>query len=348
MKARVTFPDVGEIFMRQPTPGSDRMSIDTESRDAASPLIDDQERPDPNEEMNMQVYYPESSHQQDRVATDVVSNDSRQLQAGSSNHAFDSASARDSTPRKRAAGLDLRPLKIDNASVESPTNHNRISVDRLRQRRRSTHRTLVPKSSPVQNLKNASSPHSNKSTPDSAKTDLSFASTATQATLSGSSATTTPLLAVESPDSPYTPSEDQLICRDCGQVFNTPGQQKYVSSQTSSASPQHRNNPILTPPFRKHYYRQHKLRHVCDICVRPFGVKADLERHEHTVHSDLFRSNKRFWCTIPGCKTPTQEWKRKDNFTRHVRSCEARAARVAGANGASGKGKERALDMDCG
>jgi len=130
MQARVTFPDFGEIFLRQPTPDSNRMSIDTEQTDAASPLINDQERPDANEERNMQIYHPEIPHQQDRAATDVVTSDSRRLQAGSSTHTFDSASTRNSAPSKRAAGLDLCRLETNNTSVESPSNHNRISVDR--------------------------------------------------------------------------------------------------------------------------------------------------------------------------------------------------------------------------
>jgi hypothetical protein len=78
-------------------------------------------------------------------------------------------------------------------------------------------------------------------------------------------------------------------------------------------------------------------------------MRADLERHEHTVHAEFFRSNKRSWCTVPGCPTPNKEWKRKDNFTRHVRSCEARAA-VAAAGVVvvvdKGKGKERALVVE--
>jgi hypothetical protein len=76
--------------------------------------------------------------------------------------------------------------------------------------------------------------------------------------------------------------------------------------------------------------------------MRPFGVKADLDRHEHTVHADRFRSEKRSWCTIPGCPTPNKEWTRKDNFNRHVRSCETRAA--AAVSRGHGKGKERAVE----
>ena len=333
---RIASEHVVAIHQQEPAADSNEISIDIE-RGAVLPPGNDFEQSEPYDDMPMQIDSPESSHHHSGSnAADVIIGDSKHPQAVDSTPTFKPASALNSAPRRRVADRDLHPLEIDNTIATPFNNEDRILIDRSRQGRRPHQRALVPKTSPVQSPKTTSTLISSKSTPDSARTDLSFASTATQATLSGSSAIATPSLAVESPVTPYTPSESQLVCRDCGQVFNTPGQQKYVFSfRTSSASPQYRNNivPILITSFRKHHNRQHKLRYVCDICVRPFGVRADLERHEHTVHSDLFRSNKRFWCTVPGCKTPTQEWKRKDNFTRHVRSCEARAARVAGANG---------------
>ncbi|KAH7394311.1 hypothetical protein BKA66DRAFT_411035 [Pyrenochaeta sp. MPI-SDFR-AT-0127] len=81
---------------------------------------------------------------------------------------------------------------------------------------------------------------------------------------------------------------------------------------------------------RNHHNRKHNLRYTCVVCTVPFGLRADLERHEHTVHSDLFRSERRFWCTVPGCAIPKKEFNRKDNFDRHVERCRRTAAKGKG------------------
>ena len=216
-----TSENVVAVHQQKPAAGSNEISIDVE-REAVSPRSNDFEQSEPYDDMSMQIDHPDNSHHPGSNAADVIISDSQHPQAVNFAPTYNPASSLNSSPYRRSADRNLHPLETDNTMAAS-------FIDPSIQRRRPSQRTLVPKSSPVENLKNTSSPNSSKSTPDSAKTDLSFASTATQATLSGSSAITTPLLAAESPASPYTPSGDQLICRECGQLFNTPGQQKYVS-----------------------------------------------------------------------------------------------------------------------
>ena len=230
MQPSVTFPDAHEHHMRQPTPDNTGTSTDTERRDAASPLSNELENYDSCEETHMQIDHPEGFHQHNRVATDVIFSDSQHSQAAGSYHTFDPTSARNSTPGKRVASRDLLPLETDNTDVETPSNYNRITNDYSRQRHQ---RKLIPRTSPLQNPESTSSPQSSKSTPNSARTDLSFVSTATKATLSGSSAVTTPSFAAKSPATLYTLSDNILICRDCGQEFSTPGKQKCVPSRLS-------------------------------------------------------------------------------------------------------------------
>lgn len=233
MQPTVTFPDVVEIFMRQPTPQSDSMLVDTEQSNAASPLINDHERHDSDVKMNIQIDQPESSHHHGRVATHEVPSDSRHPQAAEPVHAFDPAFSHKSAPRRRAAGPALRPLDTENTDAESASSYNCMPKDRSRQRRRPNPRTLAPKSSPLGTSKTAPSPQSSRSTPDSARTELSFASKATHSTSPNSSIITIQSLGAESPATPFTPSDNKLTCRDCGQVFNTPGQQKCVFSLPS-------------------------------------------------------------------------------------------------------------------
>ena len=228
MQPRVTFPDVVEILMRQPTPDSDGMFIDTEQGDAASPLITNHKRYDSDEAMNVQIDQPEGSHHHGRVTTDEISSDSRHPRAAGPVHTFDTAFSQKSTPHRRAAGSTLRPLDTENTDAESASSYNRMPKDRSRQRRRPNPRTLAPKSSPLGTSNTVSSPQSSRSTPDSARTELSFASKATHSTSPNSSIITTQSFGAESPTTPFISSDNKLICRDCGQVFNTPGQQKCV------------------------------------------------------------------------------------------------------------------------
>ncbi|KAH7075186.1 hypothetical protein FB567DRAFT_185411 [Paraphoma chrysanthemicola] len=66
--------------------------------------------------------------------------------------------------------------------------------------------------------------------------------------------------------------------------------------------------------FEKHYERKHVRRHECDKCKASFILKADLERHKNTVHQ--VGSGTRYHCTKGDC---TQEFRRKDNLSRHIK-----------------------------
>ncbi|CAN9104762.1 unnamed protein product [Alternaria alternata] len=315
MQSTETSTNADELHMREPTPNWNRTSIDVGQRANAWPLRDTKNQLDL--EIQRQIGETEGTPEHDKMEVDAISTFSPTPRAAGPSRAFSPPLVSNLAPRRRVAVLDLHPLETDNRKAERDNDQSKGRDSNLNQRRRQKQRTLMPKSSSPQNSKTTSSPQSSKSTPDSAKTKLSFASTATNAThaTSPGSAITTPSMATESPASSWSPQENSLECQTCGQLFSTAGRQK------------------------KHYNRIHNLRYVCDICARPFGVRADLERHEHTVHAEFFRSLKRSWCTIPGCPTPNKEWKRKDNFTRHVRSCEARAA-----DKNKLKGKERAVE----
>jgi hypothetical protein len=70
---------------------------------------------------------------------------------------------------------------------------------------------------------------------------------------------------------------------------------------------------------RKHYYRKHNKRFKCTVpgCRQdPFGLKADLRRHERSCHPDMFPVSS-FPCTVPGCSS---RYSRLDNLKRHIRS----------------------------
>jgi hypothetical protein len=225
-----TFAVADELYMRQPTPESNRMSMDTQQAEAASPLSNDMAQAHVYAEVHMQIDHQNSPRRHGRVAVDMISSDSPHPPTVNPIHAFIPAPTRNLIPRRRVAGRDLRPLETDNTKGEASKPQNHINIDRSKQRRRPNQRPLLPKSPPLQNPKNASSPQSSKSTPDSARTDSSFASasTATQATSPGSSVITTPSHGTGSPATPFTPSDQQLVCRDCGKTFQTPSGQKCV------------------------------------------------------------------------------------------------------------------------
>ncbi|EFQ86236.1 hypothetical protein CFE70_000098 [Pyrenophora teres f. teres 0-1] len=140
--------------------------------------------------------------------------------------------------------------------------------------------------------------HSNKSSPISATTTTT---------------TTSPTSSITPSTSPISPSTPVFQCPSCRLTFRTPGLR------------------------RNHHNRRHNLRYTCIVCTAPFGLRADLDRHQYTRHPEQYRAADRFWCTVEGCENPGKEWSRKDNFERHVRRCEGKGER------SKGKGKERAV-----
>ena len=218
--------DHNEFDMRQPTPDGNRTFIDTAQGEAILPLSHDLAQAHPDDEMEMQIDHPKSPSIQRETIFDVVSSDSSNPRAEDTVPVFVPASTPDLAPRKRVAGRDLSRLETSNSEAESLDNRDRTNIDRSRQRRRHHQRALLPKTSSPRSANVTASPQSSKSTPDSARTDLSFASTATHVPSPGSSVITTPSIDADSPATPFTPSDNKLICRDCGQVFSTPGQQK--------------------------------------------------------------------------------------------------------------------------
>jgi len=218
--------DLNRLDMRQSTPDGNRTYIDTTQEEATSPLSRDLAQALPDEEMEMQIDHPRGPSIQRETIFDVVSSDSPNTRAEDPVSVFVPASTPDLAPRKRVAGRDLSRLETNNSEAESFDNRERTNIDRSRQRRRHHQRALMPKTSSPRSANVTASPQSSKSTPGSARTDLSFASTATHIPSPGSSVITTPSTGADSPATPFTPSDNKLICRDCGQVFSTPGQQK--------------------------------------------------------------------------------------------------------------------------
>ncbi|KAG9189029.1 hypothetical protein G6011_05897 [Alternaria panax] len=308
MHSRTTSPAPDELHMQEPAPDSDKVSIDIEQGETAWSQRNDLYS-DP--EVLTQIYRPKSPVKHDVLAVNVIPALSPIAQLSGPSRAMAPDPPFNLAPRKRAAGQVLCPLETDNAKTTPFNKRHGIANNRSNPRKRLNPRTLMPKPSSPKIQKATSSPQSSKSTPSSAETDSTFASTATHAISPASSAITTPSASAESPaTNPFSPVEESILkCQTCGQMFQTPGGQK------------------------KHYNRQHNLRFTCDICMRPFGVKANLDRHEHTVHADRFQSEKRSWCTIEGYPTPNKEWPRKDNFTRHVESCKS----DGGSGGQSGE-----------
>ncbi|RMZ74639.1 C2H2 type zinc finger domain [Pyrenophora seminiperda CCB06] len=213
-----------------------------------------------------------------------------------------------STPRGKLAnarGLqELHPL-----SVIDVTGYAREEATQ-NQKKRPNQRILTTATSSSSHTRYTTTPpsHSEESTPTSANIDTSPASSITPSFSSPATTTAT----TQSPVSPFTDTEKPIFkCPDCRQTFRTPGLR------------------------RNHHNRRHNLRYTCIICTAPFGLRADLERHQFARHPEHFRAADRFWCTIVGCENPGKEWSRKDNFERHVKRCEARSAKR--------RGKERAV-----
>ncbi|KAH7383329.1 hypothetical protein BKA66DRAFT_93872 [Pyrenochaeta sp. MPI-SDFR-AT-0127] len=89
---------------------------------------------------------------------------------------------------------------------------------------------------------------------------------------------------------------------------------------------------------RSHYNRKHNLRFLCKICGAAFGLRRDLQRHEHTVHKDRQNSQAGFRCTNIGCATPNKAFNRRDNFMRHVERCRQTITKGKGSASTSAPG----------
>jgi hypothetical protein len=213
------------LHQREHKSSSNGMFADIEQGKASWPLSDDLAQDHVYPEEQMQIDHSESSPEHRQMVVDVVTSISPTTRPVGQSRAITPASAPNLAPRKRVAGFDLRPLETDNAKTRPFNNQNGINNDGSKQGRRPNQRTLMPKSSSPRNVKATASPQSSKSTPDSARTDSSFASTATYAASLGS-AISTPSIGTKSPANSFNPSESNLTCRDCGKTFQTPGQQK--------------------------------------------------------------------------------------------------------------------------
>jgi hypothetical protein len=218
---RTTCSITDDLHQREQTSSSNGVFADIEQGKASWPLSDDLAQDHAYPEEQMQIDHSESSPEHRQMAVDVVTSISPTTRPVGQSRAFTPASAPNLTPRKRVAGFDLRPLETDNAKTRPFNNQNGINNDGSKQRR-PNQRTLMPKSSSPRNVKATASLQSSKSTPDSARTDLSFASTATHAASPGS-AITTPSIGTESPANSFSPSDSNLTCRDCGKTFQTLG-----------------------------------------------------------------------------------------------------------------------------
>ncbi|PSN75293.1 hypothetical protein BS50DRAFT_37479 [Corynespora cassiicola Philippines] len=65
--------------------------------------------------------------------------------------------------------------------------------------------------------------------------------------------------------------------------------------------------------LRKHIHRRHTPRYSCSMCnQKPFGLRADLNRHISSRHPDT--SSK----TLHQCPACGKSFPRKDNLLRHV------------------------------
>lgn len=69
--------------------------------------------------------------------------------------------------------------------------------------------------------------------------------------------------------------------------------------------------------LNSHVNRKHDQRYKCDSCHRAFNLRADLLRHESSVHTlaSAWR------CMNEPCLKPGKVFARKDNFRRHVKTC---------------------------
>lgn len=269
-----TSSDSCELRSPEPIYGSidNEMSTDIDQEEASWPLANNhhlaQDLPHPEGQAHIRNLKNPPKHS--KVAVDMTSDDFQHTRLADPVHAFVPASTPNLAPCKRIAGLDLHPLNTANASIEPSEDHDNRRTTLLNQRRRPNQRTLMPKSSSPRDLQIPPSPQSSKSTPDSARTDLSFASTVTSVTLPGSAITTPSSAEIRSPANASSPGENYLTCRDCGKTFQTPGQQKCVFPFTKvCSSPTMKSNPassnILTrasketlqsstqPPLRMRY-----------------------------------------------------------------------------------------------
>ncbi|KAI2486967.1 hypothetical protein Ptr902_01100 [Pyrenophora tritici-repentis] len=195
---------------------------------------------------------------------------------------------------------DLHRLSIIDVPSESSHDHGKSTQKQEKRRNQRSHMMETSSSTSF------STPlsYSNKSSPISTTTSPASSTTPSSTTTSPSTTTTTS----HSPTSPSTPV---FQCPSCRLTFRTPGLR------------------------RNHHNRRHNLRYTCIVCTAPFGLRADLDRHQYTRHPEQYRAADRFWCTVEGCENPGKEWSRKDNFERHVRRCEGRG------EGRRAKGKER-------
>jgi hypothetical protein len=248
-----TSSDANRVRMRESTPDSITMNVDTEQGEAAWPLSNEDISYHPNQEVQMDIEQAKSTPEHDKMEVDAVSTFSPIPRAAGPSRALSPPLVSNLAPRKRVAVLDLPPLETDNGKAERSNDQSKGRDSHLNQRRRPNQRTLMPKSSSPRDLKTLPSPQSSKSTPDSARTDSSFASTATHVTLPGSAITTPSSAEIRSPANASSPGENYLTCRDCGKTFQTPGQQKCVFPFTKvCSSPTMKSNPassnILTRP----------------------------------------------------------------------------------------------------
>ncbi|KAH7068733.1 hypothetical protein FB567DRAFT_419157, partial [Paraphoma chrysanthemicola] len=111
-----------------------------------------------------------------------------------------------------------------------------------------------------------------------------------------------PSSSVISGASPLVVHDEPLYaCAQCHQKFRTPGK------------------------WREHEYRKHIRRFVCPHCPVSFNLKADLKRHQISVHKlQAERSSSaqnQLRCSNIGCKSAGKVWDRKDNFARHHERC---------------------------
>lgn len=227
MSSIATSANADELHVREPTPNSNKTSIDVEQGATAWPLRDTRNQVDP--EIQRQTDHSKTTDEHDKMDIDTTSSSSPTPRIAGPSRAFSPPPASNLAPRKRVAVLDLHPLETGSGKAELRNDQSKSQDDRLSQKRRAKQRTLMPKSS---------SPQSSKSTPGSAKTESSFASTATNTTQATSpgSAITTPSIATASPASSRNATENNLECQTCGQLFSTAGRQKYVFPPMSQDS----------------------------------------------------------------------------------------------------------------